>query len=153
MIESYSPEARGRSERAFHTHQGRLPQKLALQGITEMEQANRYLKETYLPRFNAEFSHPSKESGSGFVPWIGGDLDDYLCQRYTAKVGKDNCVRFEKRILQIPEDATRYHYVKATVEIVRHLDQTLSILYGPRRLARYDTDGNIINENKKQAVA
>ena len=30
MIAAYSPEARGRSERAFGTHQGRLPQELAL---------------------------------------------------------------------------------------------------------------------------
>ena len=29
MIPAYSPEARGRSERAFGTHQGRLPQELA----------------------------------------------------------------------------------------------------------------------------
>ena len=153
MIESYSPEARGRSERAFGTHQGRLPQELALHGITDMDEANRYLKEVYLPAFNAEFSHPSKEPGSGFVPWIGGDLDDYLCQRYSCKVGKDNCVRFEKLILQIPEDATRYHYVKATVEMVRHLDGTLSLLYGPRRLARYESDGTLLTPKARQAVA
>ena len=33
MIPAYSPEARGRSERAFSTHQDRLPKELALQGI------------------------------------------------------------------------------------------------------------------------
>ncbi len=32
MIPSYSPEARGRSERWFGTVQGRLPQELALEG-------------------------------------------------------------------------------------------------------------------------
>ena len=153
MIEAYSPEARGRSERAFGAHQGRLPQELALWGITNMVAANRYLNEVYKPAFNAEFSHPSKETGSGFVPWIGGDLNDYLCQRYECKVGKDNCVRFKKLILQIPEDSTRYHYVKAKVEVIRHLDGTLSVLYGPRRLARYDFRGQIIDSTKQQAVA
>ena len=43
MIPAYSPEARGRSERAFGTHQGRLPQELAYYGITTMEAANLYL--------------------------------------------------------------------------------------------------------------
>jgi len=43
MIAAYSPEARGRSERAFSTHQDRLPKELALYGITDMEAANRYL--------------------------------------------------------------------------------------------------------------
>ncbi len=153
MIEAYSPEARGRSERAFGTHQGRLPQELALHGITDMAEANRYLNEVYKLAFNAEFSHPSKEGGSGFVSWIGGDLDDYLCQRYECKVGKDNCVRFERLILQIPEDSTRYHYVKATVEVIRHLDGTLSVLYGPRRLARYDPQGQMIESTQQQAAA
>ena len=56
MIAAYSPEARGRSERAFGTHQGRLPQELALAGIAGMETANRYLQEVYRPAFNTEFS-------------------------------------------------------------------------------------------------
>lgn len=42
-IAAYSPQARGRSERAFQTHQGRLPQELARAGITDMDSANRYL--------------------------------------------------------------------------------------------------------------
>ena len=40
------PEARGRSERAFRTHQGRLPQELAKAGVTDMASANRYLEQT-----------------------------------------------------------------------------------------------------------
>jgi hypothetical protein len=35
MIPAYSPGARGRSERMFRTHQGRLPQKLAAAGIID----------------------------------------------------------------------------------------------------------------------
>jgi len=50
MIAAYSPEARGRSERAFGTHQGRLPFELAAAGITDMEQANRYLQDIYTSR-------------------------------------------------------------------------------------------------------
>ena len=44
-IAAYSPEARGRSERAFQTHQGRLPQELARAGITDMQDANQYLEQ------------------------------------------------------------------------------------------------------------
>ncbi len=45
LIAAYSPEARGRSERMFGTLQNRLPQELALAGITDMAAANRFLKE------------------------------------------------------------------------------------------------------------
>jgi transposase len=47
-IAAYSPEARGRSERAFQTHQERLPKELAKAEITDLQAANRYLAEVYL---------------------------------------------------------------------------------------------------------
>lgn len=59
MIAAYSPQARGRSERMFRTHQERLSKELALAGIIDMEAANQYLKEVYMPAFNAEFMQPA----------------------------------------------------------------------------------------------
>lgn len=112
LIPAYSPEARGRSERAFRTHHDRLPRELAALGITTMEAANRYLEETYRPAFNAEFRQPAMEEGSAFVPWLGGALDDILCEQFERTVGHDNCVRFEGLALQIPADRYRCHYVK-----------------------------------------
>jgi hypothetical protein len=145
MIAAYSPEARGRSERAFATHQGRLPKELAFKKITTLEAANRYLRETYLPRFNAEFSVKAREEGSAFVPWIGGDtLADILCEQYERTVSADNSVRFEGRILQIPADRHRCHYVKAKVRVHRYLDGRLAIFHGPRKLADYDKEGKSI---------
>lgn len=78
MIPTYSSEARVRSERAFGTYQGRLPNELAAAGISSMEDANRYLREIYLSAFNAEFACPAQEEGSAFVPWNGGSLNDIL---------------------------------------------------------------------------
>src|SRR6202047_1712026 len=43
QILARSPQARGRSERAFGTIQGRLPQELRHHGITDYDAANRYL--------------------------------------------------------------------------------------------------------------
>ena len=75
MIAAYSPEARGRSERMFSTHQERLPRELSLAGITEMEEANRYLREQYMPAFNEEFQQPAMEEGSAFVKYLYEDLE------------------------------------------------------------------------------
>jgi transposase len=144
MIPAYSPEARGRSERAFQTHQGRLPRELALAGITDMDAANRYLANVYRPAFNAEFTVPPEQPGSAFVPWRASeDLNDYLCERHERTVGRDNCVQFDAMTLQIPPDTYRQHYVKAKVNILRHLDGRLSIWHGPRCLARYHADGTL----------
>lgn len=141
MIAAYSPEARGRSERMFSTHQARLPRELALMGITDMEAANRYLREHYRPAFNAEFMRPAMEEGSAFVPYLGRDLDDVLCEQFERTVGKDNCVSFESLKLQIPADRARQHYVKVKVRVIRHTDGRLALFHGPRLLARYGPDG------------
>ena len=152
MIPAYSPEARGRSERAFGTHQGRLPQELALAGITCMAAANRYLQEIYLPAFNAEFAQPALEEGSAFVPWIGGSLDDILCEQFERTVSADNCVRFDGLILQIPADRHRCHYVKARVRVHRYADGALAVFHGPRKLADYNREGKAITQNLQQAA-
>jgi transposase len=143
MIAAYSPEARGRSERMFRTHQERLPKELALAGITDMEQANRYLADVYRSAFNAEFMQPAMEEGSAFVDWIGGPLDDILCERFERTVGNDNCVSFKGMKLQIPADRHRCHYVKVKVAVIRRIGGTLAILHGPRKLAEYTASGQL----------
>ena len=141
MIPAYSPEARGRSERMFRTHQDRLPKELAATGITDMEEANRYLKDLYRPAFNSEFMQPAMEEGSAFVPYIGASLEDILCEQHERVVGKDNCVAFEGLKLQIPADRARYHYVKVKVRVHRYLEGRRAVFHGPRCLARYDASG------------
>ena len=142
MVPAYSPEARGRSERAFRTHQDRLVKELAMASITDMEAANEYIRTVYLPNFNAEFTRQAREDGTAFVAYPDPDsLDDILCELHERTVGKDNCVKFERLVLQIPADRHRNHYVKATVVVRRHMDGTLSIHHGHRLLARYHPDG------------
>jgi hypothetical protein len=142
MIAAYSPQARGCSERVFRTHQDRLVKELALQGIADIEAANRYIRETYLPRTNAEFAVPAHEEGSAFVSWIGGEtLREIRCEQYERTVGADNGVRFERLSLQIPVDRHRCHYVKAKVSVHRYTDGGLSIFHGPRKLADSTPEG------------
>lgn len=152
MIAAYSPEARGRSERAFGTHQGRLPQELTLAGITTMAEANRYLTQVYLPAFNAEFAQPALETGSAFVPWIGGALEDVLCEQFERVVSADNCVRFETMILQIPASKHRCHYIKAKVRVLRYASGAIAIFHGPRGLAYFTPDGTSISDDHQQAA-
>jgi transposase len=156
-IPAYSPQARGRCERAFRTHQDRLTKELALAGITDMAAANRYLEEVYKPAYNAEFAVPAEEPSSAFVPWTGANLDDVLCEHHERTVGNDNCIRFENRSLQIPPDPCRCHYVRARVRVHRYPNGSLAIFYGPRKLANYDASGNLlkpgnlpINAKRKQ---
>ena len=78
-IGAYSPQARGRSERMFATLQDRLVKEFKLAGITDIEAANAFLREVYLPAHNARFAVDPAGEGSAFTPIPGVDLDEILC--------------------------------------------------------------------------
>ncbi|SEK32947.1 hypothetical protein [Nitrosovibrio tenuis] len=82
--------------------------------------------------------------GNAFVSRIGGDLDDILCERFERTVGNDNCVNFTGMKLQIPVDRYRCHYVKAKVSVLRRISGHLAVLHGPRKLAEYDSGGQLL---------
>ncbi|GAB4567260.1 MAG: hypothetical protein Tsb0017_27740 [Geothermobacteraceae bacterium] len=152
MIPAYSPQARGRSERAFRTHQDRLVKELAKMGITTMDEANRYLKEQYMPAFNREFSEPPRDAGSAFVPLLDAQIDDILCEQYERTVGRDNCVSFEGMTLQIPKNEYRWNYVRTKVRVHRYPDRTLAVFHGPKKLAAYHSDGTLKREGDTEAA-
>ena len=151
LIPAYSPEARGRSERMFATLQDRLPKEFRLAGITRMDAANRFLADDYLPRHNARFARPPEEAGTAFVPFAGL-LEDILCVQEERQVGNDNTVRYQRRVLQIPADRHRRHYVKASVRVHEYPDGTLAVFHGPRRLARYSASGTLLDELDQRAA-
>jgi hypothetical protein len=152
MIPAYSPEARGRSERAFGTHQDRLVKELAFFGITEMADANRYLRETYLPAFNAEFKETATQQGSCFVPLLTGQIDDILCEHYERTVARNNCISFEGITLQIPQDQHRCNYINVKVRVHRYPDGSLAIFHGPRKLANYHPNGQRKEPSEEDAA-
>jgi hypothetical protein len=140
-IPSYSPQGRGRMERAFGTLQKRLPQELRLAGIKTVAAANRFLKERFVPDYNARFAVPAAEPGSAFVPYAGRPIADVLCVQEDRTVGADNCVSWHKRSLQIPPQHHRNHYVRARVRVHEYPDGGLAIFDGPRCLVRFDPKG------------
>jgi hypothetical protein len=150
-IPSYSPEARGRMERAFGTLQGRLPPELRLAGVRTTAAANRYLKERFIPDYNARFAVPPAEPGSAFVPYVGRPLGEVLCVQENRRVGRDNCVTWRTMALQIPPQLHRHHYVKATVRVHDYPDGRLAIFDGPRCLARYDRKGRPSDDASRAA--
>lgn len=152
MIAAYSPEARGRSERMFRTHQERLPKELAAAAITQIDEANRYISHVYMPAINSEFAQPAMEEGSAFIPYVGRDLDDILCEHHERVVGNDNCVSFEGLKLQIPQDGSRHHYVKVKVRVQRYPDGYLAVFHGPRCLERFNEKGVPIKPKIKVAA-
>jgi len=150
-IAAYSPEARGRSERAFRTLQDRLPKELALAGIATVATANQYIETVYLPAHNALFAIAAEQEGTAFVPVTGDVLHEVLCLQEERQVGNDNTVVFHRRRLQIPPSPLRAHFVKATVKVRQYQDGSYAIFHGPRRIGLYDPTGAVIDQTKQAA--
>ena len=144
-IAAYSPEARGRSERAFRTLQERLPKELRLAGITGIEAANRWLAAVYLPEHNARFAVPAEQEGSAFVADRTGSWREILCVQDERVVGNDNTVKWKQLSLQIPPSPLRPHFVRTKVRVHEYPDGRLAVFWGPHRLADYDPQGMIID--------
>jgi hypothetical protein len=143
-IPAYSPEARGRSERMFGTLQDRLVKELAHAGLHDIEAANRWIREDYLPRHNARFAKPATLPETAFVAADPALLRETLCIEEERVVGRDNTVAYEGLKLQLPESRMRAHYVKARVKVHEYPDGSLAVLHGPRCLCRYDQAGGQI---------
>lgn len=153
-IPAYSPQARGRSERMFGTLQDRLPKELKLAGIRDVEAANRFIREVYLPAHNARFARPPTLAESALV--IVRDpvgLADILCVQEDRVVARDNTVAYGGLRLQLPQNRARAHYVKAHVKLRQYPNGTLAVFHGPRLLARYDAAGQIIEGVPLKAAA
>lgn len=153
QIFARSPEARGRSERAFGTCQGRLPQELRLEGITSYEQANVYLNKTFWPKFNRLFTVKPAQAETAFIPLAGIDLKLLLSVQEERVVRNDNTVTYNNVILQIPERPERIHFVRCPVMIHEFPKGTLGVSYQGKLLGEYQKDGKPILSKRKTSQA
>ena len=153
LIPAYSPQARGRSERSFGTWQGRLPQELRLQGITTLDEANRFLREEYIGEFNRRFQVAPAQRGSAFVACPRSkDLDLIFALQFERTVNRDNTVSFQNLGLQIEQVPWRGTLASCNVTVHQHLDGTISLTHGPHRLGRYNPQGVALTATQNAAA-
>ena len=141
MIPAYSPQARGRSERGFGTWQGRLPPELRVRKITTVDAANQFLRAEYIQEFNRKFSVKASERGTAFVPARRKELDLVFSLQHERVVARDNTVSFGNRSWQLERSKLRATLAGCRVTVHEHLDQKISITFGPHLVGRYTADG------------
>jgi transposase len=154
QILARSPQARGRSERAFGTLQGRLPQELRHHGIGDYAAANRYLEQHFIADFNRRFTVKPAQPESAFVKLAGIELELVLSSKHERIVRNDNTVTFKNLILQLPTTRQRIHFVRCPVTVHQFANATLGVSYQGRLLARYDAAGGPLHlsPNKERAA-
>jgi hypothetical protein len=135
-IFALSPQAKGRIERLFGVLQDRLLAEMRLDGITTLDDANAYLQQRWIRRYNRRFRKAPRSSESAYRSRCGTDLHKILAFRYEAVVLNDNTVRLGGLTIDIPPGPRGRSYAKARVDVRQHLDGTWSVYYQDQAIAR-----------------
>lgn len=129
IIHARSPQAKGRIERLFETLQDRLIKELRLAGISTREEADRYVRENFIPRFNDKFAVVPREEGDAHQP-VAEDtatLDRIFSFRSERVVMNDFTVRYKNRFFQLLPTVKRLVRRKEKVEVREREDRTVTI--------------------------
>jgi len=119
LILAGSSQAKGRVERLWRSFQDRLVAELEFCGIIEMAEANRYLKEEFIPNYNLQFSVAAEEKDHAYRKNVFGDLDLIFCKKVRRKVMSGNVFSWENVTWVIDEEKS---YSGREININTHLD-------------------------------
>jgi len=134
-IAAHSPQAKGRVERFFGTAQDRLVKGLRKVGVCNLEQANRYLQQVYLPLWNGRFSCAAEQAGDAHRALDHKvELDSVLSQVEVRSIAQDYTVRWNGVTYQMRRADIGGGMRGRSVEIEQRLDQTLWMRWKQRRL-------------------
>jgi len=151
-ILSYSPQARGRSERLNRTLQDRLVNELRVAEVRDVPAANRYIRERFIPRHNERFTRPPQDPSAAFVSLGRVDLEQILCHQEERMVGQDNTLVLDGVRMQIVKQRGRRTCAGLRVTIRRHLNDRHSVWWGTRCLGRYDVNGQLVKSRPVDAA-
>jgi len=136
-IIAYSAQAKGRIERQGGTFQDRLIAELALEGITEIDQANQWLDKVFLDRFNGRFAKRPELAGSAFRKISAAQRYLLISFAYEATVANDNTVRLGGLMIDIPPGPNRRSYARRRVLVRQHLDGAWTVWFDGNRIGRH----------------
>jgi len=132
FIAAHSPQAKGRVERLWGVLQDRLISELRLANAADIDSANAVLYK-FLADYNRRFARPPREKETAWRP-APESLERICCFQHERIVSNDNVVQWEGHRFQIPQQARRFSFAGAKVQIYQALDGRIAFYYGDTRL-------------------
>ena len=153
LIIAGSPQAKGRIERLFETFQDRLINELKLHKISSIEEANKYLHNVFIPKFNKRFTKDAKDPELAWRVVPGEiNLDSVFSIKEQRTVMADNTISYRNRIFQILADKHRISFAKVKVEVEKRLDGSIHIRYKDQYLNFKELSSDEPNKIKTNAL-
>lgn len=130
MIFADSPQAKGRVERGFRTHQDRLVKELRLAGISDMASANEFLERVYIPKHNAKFAvAPASPANAHRALLPAHKLDGILCLKLGRTLANDYTLRYKNKFLQLEAKQEVRIRPGSVVTVEERLDGSLHLKF------------------------
>ncbi|MFY9701052.1 MAG: ISNCY family transposase [Terriglobales bacterium] len=134
QIPAYSPQAKGRIERAWRTCQDRLVSELRLARATTLPEANTVLAR-FCADYNQRFARPPADAARDFRSLPRRfDLARCLSLHYRRVVAADHTVTLGANSIALPPLPGHRGYAGKTVELAHHLDGNLRVYRGDQLL-------------------
>jgi len=135
IILAYSPQAKGRVERANGTLQDRFVKEMRLKEIKTIEEGNRFLEEVFLPDYNEKFNVIPKNETDLHRP-VPSDMifDEVLCIEDRRQVQNDWTVKWKNRIFQISKRSEALGLVKQRITVRKKFDGIIQLVYKGHKL-------------------
>jgi hypothetical protein len=132
FIAANSPQAKGRVERLWGVLQDRLASELRLARAHDIDSANIVLRK-FIADYNRRFARLPSETETA---WRAApeNLDRICCFVHERTVSNDNVVQWQGRRFQIPQQARRFSFAGAKIQIYQTLNGKVSLYYGDTRL-------------------
>jgi hypothetical protein len=139
LILAHSAQAKGRVERRNALFQDRLVKELRLRKISDMVQANAFLESRFLPELNRRYALKARDQGDLHRrPGPEVILGDILCVQEHRVVGRDWCVRWQNRWLQIEAEHAALNLPGRKVLVRQHRDGRLNVEHAQQKLACHE---------------
>jgi hypothetical protein len=100
---------------------------MRLRNISTIEDANKFIKDAYIPTHNKAFAVQAAKEGDLHRPLTTHNLDSIFCIKEERIIQNDFTVQYKNRIIQLLADQKAVIRPKETVNIFEHFDGALSI--------------------------
>jgi len=128
VIHAHSQEAKGRVEKLFKTLQDRLIKELRLNNISTIKEANIFLEEEFLPKFNAKFMVEPRTNANlhkELTEKEKSGLDSVFSRQYERVVKNDFTISHKKNYYQMEKDQPIAIFKKDTVTVEERMDKSI----------------------------
>ncbi|MFH1657135.1 MAG: ISNCY family transposase, partial [bacterium] len=128
IIHAHSAEAKGRVEKLFRTLQDRLIKELRLNNISTIKEANKFLKEDFLPKFNAKFMVESRSKvdlHKKLTKPEKNKLDSIFSRQYQRIVRNDFTIWHDKKYYQLEKEQPATICKKDVVVVEERMDKSI----------------------------